>query len=258
MYYYFFLKNLLVSLVLMSVNKIYLLIDAGNTRIKVAEYHDEALKKSWHFTLDQLKDLLALLREATYDHALLSSVIAPKVTLKIEAELHDYVNLKQVKLPIHLAYETSDTLGADRIANAVAANYLAHGNALSIDIGTCVKFDFIDVNKNYLGGSISPGIKLRYKSLNDYTASLPLLNERTKSDVIGTNTNLSIQSGVLFGIQGEIDFFIKQYEQRYPDLTIFVTGGDAVHFDYSLKNNIFANENLTLLGLLLILKSNVR
>ena len=121
--------------------------------------------------------------------------------------------------------------------------------SVSIDIGTCIKFDFVDENGNYKGGSISPGIDLRYKTLNDYTGNLPLVNDKSKTELVGNSTINSIKSGVLNGIQAELNHFIYLYSKEYQDLTFFVTGGDAVYFDFPLKNNTFVDENLTLKGL---------
>jgi type III pantothenate kinase len=163
----------------------------------------------------------------------------------------------QCKIPFLVSYETPHTLGLDRLCNAAAlASKLDLGYKVGIDIGTCIKFDVLDQNNNYLGGSIAPGIRLRYKSLNDYTANLPLLDEKGHLPLIGKNTTSSIQSGVINGIQAEIDGLIAKYEAEYHGLTFFVTGGDALCFDFAGKNNIFVDENLTLKGLEIIYSLN--
>ena len=127
---------------------------------------------------------------------------------------------------------------------------------VSIDIGTCIKFDLISKNDGYLGGSIAPGINLRYRSLNDYTGKLPLLFNKSATQLVGNDTNSSIQSGVLNGMNAEINGLIKMYTEQYSDLTFFMTGGDARYFDLDSKNDIFADENLTLIGLFEIYKHN--
>ena len=111
-------------------------------------------------------------------------------------------------------------------------------------------------NREYLGGSISPGIDLRYKSLNDYTGNLPLLSNKSTTKLVGEDTNMSIQSGVINGINAEINGFMSSYAEQFDDLTFFVTGGDASFFELHSKNDIFANENLTLLGLFEIYRHN--
>lgn len=241
----------------MTAKHKYLIVDAGNTRIKVAHYQDEKLLKLVLLSNANFVDFPKRVQEFSYDFAILSSVRSQKDSeMMLDALANCHVLGPKSKLPLSMAYETPQTLGADRLANAAAIAQNAAGAALSIDVGTCIKFDFVDAAKTYQGGSISPGIALRYRSLHDYTAALPLLDEKTIPALIGKQTSGSITSGVLNGIQGEIDYFIKMYSESYPDLTIFVTGGDARYFDYSAKKNIFADENLTLLGLLLILKAN--
>jgi type III pantothenate kinase len=128
--------------------------------------------------------------------------------------------------------------------------------AVSIDVGTCIKFDLVSCEEGYLGGSISPGIRLRYQSLNDYTGKLPLLSNKTSVDIVGTDTELSMQSGVINGIKAEINGVMDQYRSQYSSLTFFMTGGDAKYFDIHTKNDIFADENLTLSGLYEIYKYN--
>ena len=129
-------------------------------------------------------------------------------------------------------------------------------NGLCIDIGTCIKFDLVTKKGHYKGGSISPGIDLRYKSLNDYTGKLPLLSNKSNTGLVGNDTETSIQSGVMNGMNAEIYGLIKMYSKQISDLTFFMTGGDARYFDFDSKNDIFADENLTLIGLYEVYKYN--
>ena len=191
-----------------------LVIDAGNTRIKIGVFKNEALVEVIRFGNEEWNDLKSFLLEYRFTNSVVSSVRSDKDTRWI-----------------------------------LAASKLATSSALVIDIGTCIKFDVIDQNKCYLGGSISPGIKLRYKSLHDYTGLLPLLNDDSNAPIIGDSTESCMHSGVMQGIQGEINHFVSYYVARYQDLTIFVTGGDAHCFDIDSKNNIFVEQNLTLYGL---------
>jgi type III pantothenate kinase len=128
-------------------------------------------------------------------------------------------------------------------------------NRLVIDAGTCITYDFIDDNDNYLGGAISPGIRLRFESLHNYTAKLPLLtleslndqdSELEKIPFIGNSTFESINSGVINGVINEIEGFISQYEAVYPKFIIILTGGDTEFLAKRLKNTIFANSNFLL------------
>lgn len=241
----------------MSSLKRYLVVDAGNTRIKAAVFNGEEISEIHHFANTELQQLKSFLIDIRYHEAILSSVRSPKETqwmlqLMPGAKLFRI----QAKLPIQLEYETPETLGADRLANAIAAFHIAHGNSLVIDVGTCIKFDFVDQNGRYQGGSISPGIQLRYKSMNSFTAALPLINITEPAKLIGKSTVDCMHSGVIGGIQAEINQFILNYKTVYQDLSIFVTGGDAQHFDFESKNSIFVNENLTLFGLYITLKEH--
>jgi len=160
-------------------------------------------------------------------------------------------------LPITLNYKTLETLGKDRIALAVAAAQLyPHKNVLIIDAGTCITYDFIDKHKEYQGGSISPGIQMRFKALNTFTDKLPLINPTDNVELLGKSTSESISSGVMNGVYSEIDGIIDKYKINFPDIEVILTGGDIIYFDKKLKNNIFANSNLVLKGLNMILDYN--
>jgi type III pantothenate kinase len=152
-----------------------------------------------------------------------------------------------------MGYETPGTLGVDRLANAIACHQLSEGSALAIDLGTCIKYDFVDSEGTYQGGAISPGIELRYQAMHQFTGKLPLVIDRQIPSYIGKNTMDAMRSGVMNGILEEIKGFIERYRAEYPDLTIFLTGGDHQYFDIGLKNGIFADENLTLKGLQIVL-----
>lgn len=241
----------------MEKNKRYLVVDAGNTRIKVAVYHNAELMELHLFANDQLQDLKSFLFDNRFHAAILSSVRSQKETKWLLQLMQGAKLFKSLPgLPITLDYETPETLGADRLANAIAAYSRSKSNCLSIDIGTCIKFDFVDKDGIYRGGSISPGIQLRYKAMNDYTAALPLINITEPAKLIGKSTVDCMHSGVMGGIQAEIDQYIREYESVFQDLTIFVTGGDAQYFDFGAKNNIFVDENLTLTGLFITIQEH--
>jgi type III pantothenate kinase len=168
-----------------------------------------------------------------------------------------WINHK-VKLPFKIKYLSPTTLGIDRICNVAAISKTNQStNRLIIDIGTCIKFDFLNDKNEYEGGSISPGLKLRYKALNLFTDKLPLIETSDKVNLIGNSTESSIQSGVQNGIESEINGLISKYREKYNDLSIYITGGDAHYFDLVQKNGIFADEILTLKGILEIYLLNV-
>ena len=160
-------------------------------------------------------------------------------------------------IPINNNYSTPETLGEDRLAAVVAANYLfPKNNCLVIQAGTCITFEFIDQQKNYLGGAISPGIDMRLKALDTFTAKLPLIERKENIDLIGTTTKSSILSGVMNGILEEVEGIITRYQNLYPGLMVVLSGGDMNYFDKRLKNNIFALPNIVLTGLNIILDYN--
>ncbi|MCE3296047.1 MAG: putative transcriptional acitvator, Baf family [Crocinitomicaceae bacterium] len=239
-------------------NHTYLVIDAGNTRVKTALYTAEDYVSVHHFSQNDEAAFFSFLKEATYDFAILSSVLESDKTAEILALTHNCLTLDKAKIPVQNNYGSPETLGADRLANAVAAMFKARGNRLVIDVGTCIKFDFVDAADTYLGGSISPGLRMRYEAMHHFTGRLPLLEPEKPGNHLGSTTESCMHAGALQGAQEEINGFIRYYEDKYEGLTIFVTGGDYLYFDYSAKNGIFADDNLTLFGLLQILKANVQ
>lgn len=235
----------------MTDQKKVLVLDAGNSLIKVAVFYLNEIVEIHRFKNDDLLEIKKFYSLQNNPETIISSVLSKNKTLEIAEICGKHILVDQkTPIPINIEYETPQTLGIDRICNIVAlSKHIPEKRAVSIDIGTCVKFDMINEKATYLGGSISPGIHLRYKSLNDYTANLPLLNNTDPIGLIGRSTKESIHSGVMNGIQAEIIEMIRRYEKEYEDLTFFMTGGDMHFFDIPRKNNIFVDENLTLKGL---------
>lgn len=153
-------------------------------------------------------------------------------------------------LPLINRYQSPETLGRDRLANAVAACVHYPGrDVLVLDMGTCLKLDFVNSSGEYLGGSISPGLLMRYRALHAFTARLPLLEPVASTALIGTDTAGSIHAGVLEGYRAEAEGMIAAYTLEKPGLTVLLTGGDAPRFLDRLKSRIFAAPDLTLRGL---------
>jgi len=239
----------------MSNDNQVLIIDAGNTFTKIAFFCDDKLLNVKRIPSDKIHEHIFSLKKS---NIAISSVLSKQETKKIIQNLNSTLLIThETPIPLTLKYKSPSTLGMDRICNAVyAKNHIKTGYAVTIDIGTCIKFDLVSAEGDYLGGSISPGIDLRYKSLNNYTDNLPLLSEKSETQLIGTDTNTSIHSGVMNGIKAEIHRLIEEYALLFDDLTFFMTGGDARYFDIHSKNDIFAVENLTLIGLYEIYKFN--
>jgi type III pantothenate kinase len=248
-----------------------LTIDIGNTRTKLALFDSEQLVKTQILNREGLDNgLIAFLEEnQEIKHVICSAVGAPSTvlaTLKISGKL---LNLNQnTALPIENLYGTTETLGADRVSNAVGAAHLHPGHhVLIIDMGTCITLDLVTEGNAYLGGSISNGIHMRFEALHTFTENLPLIghNDSNSPDLIGKTTEDSIRSGVVNGIIAELCGMIEEYNKQFAPLKILVTGGDAAHFvgilkdrADSKKNEIFANPNLVHVGLNAILNYNVK
>lgn len=238
----------------MSAKKNTLAIDAGNTRVKIGVFEQGELTDVLRFGQDETAKLKSFLQENGQLPAILASVKADKDTRWIRQWLANVVLFQTtMPLPLKMGYETPETLGVDRISNAIGAYSQCHGNCLIIDVGTCVKYDLVTADGTYQGGAISPGIELRYKSMHTFTGKLPLIEDTLQPPQIGKNTLDAMRSGVMHGMQHEMEGFITFYESLYPELTIFLTGGGSKNFDLGGKSNIFADENLTLKGLQLTL-----
>ncbi|MFM9029021.1 MAG: type III pantothenate kinase [Bacteroidota bacterium] len=235
-----------------------LTIDAGNTAVKIATFVDGELIGVERVITSSFIDTPKKYLSGERDVIVLSSVLEPETTDELIKTMGTVFRIDHsTETGLNLRYDNPASLGIDRICNAAAIRQQARStHAVSVDIGTCVKFDLVS-GKDYLGGSISPGIDLRYRALNDYTANLPLQSERDLSQLNGQSTSASILSGVMNGMDCEIKGMMQRYAEEYSDLTFFVTGGDSAHFDFHGKNNIFADENLTLKGLYYIYLANV-
>lgn len=237
-----------------------LAIDIGNTRIKAAVFEENTLLEVLFFSKEALqKKVQSILKT----HPEITDLIVASVG---EIGREDFLMWdKRVKthfvshttpFPFQNHYATPQTLGIDRMVLAAGAVLqFPNQNRLVIDAGTCITYDFVDANDVYHGGAISPGIRLRYEALHQYTAKLPLLtiesmkqgdNHDTAPHLIGTTTQESIHSGVVNGVVNEIDGFINEYQAVFPNFIIILTGGDTDFLAKRLKNTIFANSNFLL------------
>lgn len=238
-----------------------LVIDVGNTSIKTAIFSEGILESKKIFRKDDFKNELLQI-EANFPE-IKHIIVASVGKLKTE-DIHfldqkkGFLSLNQeTPVPFKNNYESPHTLGVDRIALASAATVnFPDKNVLVIDLGTCITYDIVTDQGYYLGGAISPGVLMRYKAVNNFTAKLPLLDPIQPRHFIGNNTAGSIHSGILNGIQFEVDGFIDSYKEKFSDLTVILTGGDAHFLRDSLKNHIFANPNFLLEGLNYILDYN--
>ena len=237
-----------------------LVVDIGNNFFKLGIFENSNLVFSFFDKNDKIDvEIEKIIRSYTkITSALISNVSSIKIN-----DILNKLNIKIYELdstfifPFKLNYKTPESLGNDRLALAAAATILfPNSNNLVIDAGTCITIDFIDNNNHFIGGSISPGVKMRYDSLNHYTANLPLLKNENSFNYPGDSTNASIHAGIIGGVSNEINGFIKQINSRNDKVNVILTGGDAKILSKTLKITIFANQNFILEGLNCILNLN--
>ncbi|SDS50386.1 type III pantothenate kinase [Gramella sp. MAR_2010_147] len=238
-----------------------LVVDAGNTFVKTAVFQNSTLLEKHVFRKeDFLKNFQNLRKKfPEIQKSILSSVTALDELLENEVKKsYPLLHLdEKVKLPFKNKYGTPETLGKDRIALVAAAvNEYPGKNVLIIDAGTCITYDFKTREEVYLGGAISPGLEMRFKSLHKFTANLPLVKPKPEAELIGNSTESSILSGIINGIKMELKGSIESYSSKFEDLTVIFTGGDSQILSIPLKNSIFANSNFLLEGLNFILEFN--
>jgi type III pantothenate kinase len=238
-----------------------LVIDIGNTLSKLALFdklemiHVESVEIISSFLIEKIT-----IKFQKIERCIISSVAGIPVDLinflkknQIDPAILD----SKTPLPFKVIYRTPDTLGKDRIAAIAGADLLyPDQNVLVIDAGTAVKFDIINNKREYLGGNISPGLSMRFKALNQYTAKLPLLQPQDEFSLVGQSTDEAIINGVQNGLIFEIEGSIKEMELSYPGLIVLLTGGNARFFEKKVKRTVFVVPNLTLTGLNAILEFN--
>ena len=236
-----------------------LTIDIGNTLTKFAVFQNGEMLNFQSVERFESKHILEVLAQFRLDGYMVSSVA------KLPDFLHELLNnVKHIKfdhhtpIPIINTYETPETLGLDRLALAVAATKLApQTDVLVISAGTCITYDFITSKNEYIGGAISPGLRMRARALHEFTERLPMVDLPTEIGHCGTNSTSAIQSGILKGVQDEIEAKILFFEKKNPHGKIFLTGGDQNYLVNSIKNRTFAVSNMVLIGLNEILQHNI-
>jgi type III pantothenate kinase len=240
----------------------YLIIDAGNTRIKVVVFEEDNIFFKCVFgELNYIKKIKKIFSENEISKVILSSV--GKLGKELEDLLQGFQDIlvltHKTNVPFVNLYKSPETLGVDRIALVSAATIqYPNKNVLVIDAGTCVTFDFKNSHEAYIGGAISPGLNMRYNALNAFTEKLPKLSLTDKEELIGFDTETSIHSGVVNGLVCEIEGVIDRYKSDFSDLTIVLTGGDGYYLSKRFKNSIFANPNFLVEGLNAILIYNTK
>ena len=237
-----------------------LIIDIGNTVAKMAAFDDESLVEVVYDSNRTLEHLPDICRKYSFEKAIIATVIdLSEQALAQIARLPFpvlWLNEKTL-LPVDNLYETPQTLGYDRMAAVVGASGQCPGkDILVIDAGTCITYEFIDAAGRYHGGNISPGMQMRFKALHQFTGRLPQVPREGRRVPMGKDTDTAIREGVLKGMEYEIAGYIMALKHKYPELLVFLTGGDDFSFDTNLKSVIFADRFLVLKGLNRILNYN--
>ncbi len=237
-----------------------LTIDIGNTRSKLAVFDNNKIIDI--IIEDQFSESIVKRTLAKYSikQAILSSVrnLHQDIYSFFNNNLEHFIEFDEnTQIPIENLYKTKTTLGKDRLIAIIGANNIyPENNVLVIDMGTAITYDLVNSNNQYLGGTISPGLEMRFKALNHFTDKLPLLSKSNHFKIISDNTDEAIISGVQNGIIFEIDNYITNLKDKFNDLKLILTGGDAIFFDKKLKNTIFVNLNLNFIGLNQVLEHN--
>ena len=235
-----------------------LVIDIGNSSVKLGLFKGKFLLRTAVFSNCSMDNIQDFLLEDTVSSAIISSVQnINKEFLNVIDYYNPIVLDEKTRLPITINYKTPSTLGKDRIAAAVGASFLyKNKDVLFLDFGSCLTIDFINKKKEYLGGRISPGLKMRYHALNEFTDHLPICKKTQKTQYIGNDTVSSINSGVQQGMIAEVKEVIDTFKKENKDTVVIFTGGDCFFFEKALKSSIFANPFLVMEGLNEILDYN--
>lgn len=239
-----------------------LAIDIGNTRTKIAVFQGDTLLHQAVWDEVAVDALMELAYNQKVEKIILSSVSEQpeEVMAYLKGQFAFLELATDTPVPIRIRYKTPQTLGKDRIASAVGAFHLFPGeNCLVIDAGTCITLDMVSAEGEFLGGNISPGIEMRLKAMNHFTARLPLVAKTEElPDELGDSTENAIRNGGELGALLEVEGFIRRCEQKFKPLRVVLTGGDADFFVKHAKTKIFAHQNLVLIGLNQILQHNAK
>ena len=232
-------------------------IDFGNTFIKIGLFdEDQLIESKERLTIEEG---LEYVRGISVDAIVYSSVTELHSNFfdRLDKSIPSLSIHNDIKLPFQSMYQTPHTLGQDRIVGIAAVQSLyPERNVLLIDLGTCITTDFLDATGIYHGGSISPGMNMRFQAMNTFTSRLPLFKGPIETLVIGKSTQQCMESGVMQGIHFELEGFINHIESKYSEPVVVMTGGDAFFFERMVKRHIFVVSKLLLIGLNRILLLN--
>lgn len=252
-----------------------LVIDVGNTNITLGVYDEKKLIVHWRMGTDREKtsDEFGLFFVNLFNHekldiskveAVIVASVVPPIMYSLEHAIRKYFKLDPiivgpgVKTGINIKYENPKEVGADRIVNAVAALEIYGGPVIIVDFGTATTFCAITSKGEYLGGVICPGIKISAEALFQRAAKLPRIELAKPESVIGRNTVVSMQSGIVFGYLGQVDYIVKRMkkEMHEDNIKVIATGGLARLISSESETIDEINGLLTLEGLRIIFEKN--
>lgn len=226
-----------------------LTLDSGNSGVRVGLFKNNTLLKQKKLAFDCSVTEFLSFEELKNITSIISCSVVNSIPLRDLPFVREIFINRSSNFPFTLDYKTPETLGIDRVV-ACCSVWEDNADILVIDAGSCLTYDFISKSSGYLGGAISPGLRMRFKAMHNFTDKLPYITQVEKNPkIIGNTTEQSLKSGVINGITNEIKGFISQFKVNYPDLIIFITGGDAIFLGAELKNDIFVDQNLVLKGL---------
>ena len=241
-----------------------LCIDQGNSRTKIALFKKDGrivknlLYKS--FTSADVERLFSLYPIKNSIVSTVANIDAAVVNALNRLSQHFILFDYLTPLPITNCYETSETLGQDRIASAVGAATLCPGkNFLIVDAGSAITYDFVSAEQGYLGGNIAPGIKMRLTVLHQMTKKLPQVEveQNALTPLFGKNTKEAIAAGVVRGVVFEVKGYMRALSEQGIDFVAFATGGHAPYILNGVKDGMRHEPNLVLIGLNKILEYNM-
>lgn len=240
-----------------------LCMDWGNTLVKAAIFQgdDKILETRRFDAQNALDELAGFISEYRPQGAVLSAVAGNTTDAQtyLQQEVPHFLNLEiNTPLPLMNAYSSPETLGVDRLAIAVGAQAaFPDKNVLAVSLGSCVTYNFVQKNKAFRGGAISPGLQMRLRSMHEWTEKLPEVTPEGEVLLLGYDTATCMRSGAIYGMASEIDGMVNAFAEQYPDFNAVLTGGDSALLANKLKSKIFADPDLLMKGLNLILKYNV-
>lgn len=237
-----------------------LCIDWGNSDVKAGLFRKGKLEESFRFSANEAHNrLIDILDTHNPDYGIICSVssASAEVEERLTGSAKRFIKMdNRTPTPVMNAY-SSDSVGMDRLAMAVGAHHEHPAkNNLVVCLGTCITYNFVQNTRTFRGGAISPGLKMRLRAMHEFTDKLPQVSLDGETLLLGYDTDTCMRSGAVYGIISEIDGMVNEFAAKYQDFNAVLTGGDMQYFEGKLKCEIFADPDIILKGLNIILKHN--